>query len=29
VAQAYERWHDLTDQEVQELLIQARDMGLA
>ncbi len=28
VAQAYERWHDLTDQEVQELLIQARDMGL-
>ncbi|WP_292518920.1 phosphoribosyltransferase [Methanoculleus sp.] len=28
VAQAYERWHDLTDREVQELLIQARDMGL-
>ncbi|WP_332450824.1 phosphoribosyltransferase [Methanoculleus sp.] len=28
VAQAYERWHDLTDQEVQELLVQARDMGL-
>jgi predicted phosphoribosyltransferase len=28
VAQAYERWHDITDQEVQELLIQARDMGL-
>jgi putative phosphoribosyl transferase len=28
VAQAYERWHDVTDQEVQELLIQARDMGL-
>lgn len=28
VAQAYERWHDLTDSEVQELLIQARDMGL-
>jgi predicted phosphoribosyltransferase len=28
VAQAYERWHDLTDGEVQELLIQARDMGL-
>ena len=28
VAEAYERWHDLTDQEVQELLIQARDMGL-
>ncbi|MDN7012097.1 phosphoribosyltransferase [Methanoculleus sp. FWC-SCC3] len=28
VAQAYEHWHDLTDQEVQELLIQARDMGL-
>lgn len=28
VAQAYERWHDLTDQEVEELLIQARDMGL-
>ncbi|SCL75414.1 putative phosphoribosyl transferasec/MT0597 [Methanoculleus chikugoensis] len=28
VAQAYEHWHDLTDLEVQELLIQARDMGL-
>lgn len=28
VAQAYKRWHDLTDQEVQELLIQAKDMGL-
>ncbi|MCK9298200.1 phosphoribosyltransferase [Methanoculleus sp. YWC-01] len=28
VAQAYEQWHDVTDQEVQELLIQARDMGL-
>lgn len=28
VAQAYERWHDLTDQEVEELLIQGRDMGL-
>lgn len=28
VAQAYERWHDLTDREVQELLIQARDMRL-
>jgi predicted phosphoribosyltransferase len=28
VAQAYERWHDLSDQEVQELLIQAKDMGL-
>lgn len=28
VAQAYERWHDLTDLEVQELLVQARDMGL-
>jgi len=28
VAQAYERWHDITDREVQELLIQARDMGL-
>ena len=28
VAQAYERWHDVTDREVQELLIQARDMGL-
>ncbi|MCK8518251.1 phosphoribosyltransferase [Methanoculleus sp. 7T] len=28
VAQAYERWHDITDQEVEELLIQARDMGL-
>ncbi len=29
VAQAYERWHDVTDQEVQELLIQARDMDLS
>ncbi|MDK2989598.1 MAG: putative phosphoribosyl transferase [Methanoculleus sp.] len=28
VAQAYEQWHDVTDQEVQELLIQARDMRL-
>jgi putative phosphoribosyl transferase len=28
VADAYERWHDITDDEVQELLIQARDMGL-
>jgi putative phosphoribosyl transferase len=28
VAQAYDRWHDLTEREVQELLIQARDMGL-
>ncbi|WP_301002597.1 phosphoribosyltransferase [Methanoculleus sp.] len=28
VAQAYERWHNVTDQEVQELLIQARDMRL-
>jgi predicted phosphoribosyltransferase len=28
VAEAYERWHDISDQEVQELLIQARDMGL-
>lgn len=28
VAQAYERWYDLRDPEVQELLIQARDMGL-
>ncbi|WP_250986568.1 phosphoribosyltransferase [Methanoculleus oceani] len=28
VAQAYERWHEITDREVQELLIQARDMGL-
>ncbi|WP_286681222.1 phosphoribosyltransferase [Methanoculleus sp. DTU007] len=28
VAEAYGRWHDLSDQEVQELLIQARDMGL-
>ncbi len=28
VAEAYERWHDITDQEVEELLIQARDMGL-
>ncbi len=26
VAQAYERWYDLTDREVQELVIQARDM---
>ena len=29
VAQAYERWHDVTDQEVQDLLIQARDMDLS
>ncbi len=28
VAQAYERWHDLDDREVQDLLTQARDMGL-
>lgn len=28
VAEAYERWHDITDQEAQELLVQARDMGL-
>ena len=28
VAEAYERWHDITDREVEELLIQARDMGL-
>ncbi|NLA38059.1 MAG: phosphoribosyltransferase, partial [Methanomicrobiales archaeon] len=28
VAQAYERWHDITDREVQELLIQAREMGV-
>ncbi|KLK89013.1 phosphoribosyltransferase [Methanoculleus sediminis] len=28
VAQAYERWHDIADREVQELLVQARDMGL-
>ena len=28
VAQAYERWHDLDDREVQELLIQAKDMRL-
>ncbi|MDN7024639.1 phosphoribosyltransferase [Methanoculleus sp. FWC-SCC1] len=28
VAQAYTQWHDLTDREVQELLTQARDMGL-
>ncbi|HOB17275.1 MAG TPA: phosphoribosyltransferase family protein [Candidatus Methanoculleus thermohydrogenotrophicum] len=28
VAQAYERWHDIADQEVQELLLQARNMGL-
>ncbi len=26
VAQAYERWYDLTDREVQELVIQVRDM---
>ncbi len=28
VAQAYERWHDLPDREVQDILTQAHDMGL-
>lgn len=28
VAAAYRRWHDLSDSEVENLLIQARDMGL-
>ncbi len=27
VAEAYRRWHDLSDSEVESLLIQARDMG--